>query len=78
MYFNKLYNNTSKVKTYQHIFPRVTSIYMEFQVLKEAKDSITKVLVIGHQILTSSLDCFVRTYDIRMGNLDADYVGSKK
>ncbi|CAI6364688.1 unnamed protein product [Macrosiphum euphorbiae] len=45
------------------------------QVLKEAKDSITKVLVIGHQILTGSLDCFLRTYDIRMGNLDADFIG---
>lgn len=48
-----------------------------FQVLKEAKDSITKILVIGNQILTGSLDCFLRTYDIRMGNLDADFIGSK-
>lgn len=48
---------------------------MTLQVLKEAKDSITKVLVIGDQILTGSLDCYLRTYDIRMGNLDSDCIG---
>lgn len=48
---------------------------MTLQVLKEAKDSITKVLVIGDQILTGSLDCFLRTYDIRMGNLNSDCIG---
>lgn len=49
----------------------------QLQVLKDAKDSITKVLVTSHQILTGSLDCFLRTYDIRMGTLDADFIGSK-
>ncbi|XP_065214488.1 WD repeat domain-containing protein 83 [Planococcus citri] len=49
--------------------------YAPVQVLKEARDCITSVKVTDHEILTSSLDCRIRVYDIRMGSLIEDYVG---
>lgn len=47
------------------------------QVLKEARDCITSVNVTDHEILTSSLDCRIRIYDIRMGSIIVDYVGGR-
>ncbi|GBP65689.1 WD repeat domain-containing protein 83 [Eumeta japonica] len=46
------------------------------QTLKDAKDSVTSVQVTDHEILTCSVDCHVRLYDIRMGKMTADYVGN--
>lgn len=45
------------------------------QVLKEATDCITKVRITDHEILSSSLDCKLRRYDIRSGELIEDFVG---
>ncbi|XP_022184727.2 WD repeat domain-containing protein 83 [Nilaparvata lugens] len=45
------------------------------QVLREAKDSITYMQVTNEEILTSSLDCSVRFYDIRKGQITEDFVG---
>ncbi|KAJ8876283.1 hypothetical protein PR048_024193 [Dryococelus australis] len=45
------------------------------QVLKDAKDSVTSVQVTDHEILIASLDCRVRRYDIRSGELFMDFVG---
>ncbi|KAL7645356.1 UNVERIFIED_CONTAM: hypothetical protein RMT77_003742 [Armadillidium vulgare] len=45
------------------------------QILEEAKDSVTSVSVSGHEILTSSLDCYSRVYDIRNGKLTSNCIG---
>ncbi|EZA59260.1 WD repeat domain-containing protein [Ooceraea biroi] len=45
------------------------------QCLSDAKDSISSVRVSDHEILSASFDGKVRTYDIRVGELCADYVG---
>ncbi|XP_018320701.1 WD repeat domain-containing protein 83 [Agrilus planipennis] len=47
-----------------------------FQILKDAKDCITSLEVISHEILTGSVDCSVRRYDIRNGCYDADFVAA--
>lgn len=45
------------------------------QILKDAKDSITSIEINNHEILTFSVDCHVRLYDIRMGKMVSDYIG---
>ncbi|CAK1592383.1 unnamed protein product [Parnassius mnemosyne] len=45
------------------------------QVLKDAKDTITAVQVTNHEILTCSVDCHMRLYDIRVGKMTSDYIG---
>ncbi|XP_076379224.1 WD repeat domain-containing protein 83 isoform X1 [Megalopta genalis] len=45
------------------------------QCLGEAKDSISSVRVSDHEILTASFDGKIRRYDIRVGELYADYMG---
>ena len=49
------------------------------QVLQDAKDSITSVVINKHQpeIVASSVDGHVRTYDLRMGELRSDFFGGK-
>lgn len=47
------------------------------QVLEEARDAI-QTLHVGHGfIMTGSVDEYVRTYDLRMGQLRTDYIGCK-
>lgn len=46
------------------------------QTLKEAKDCISSVRVTDHEILTGSVDCSVRRYDLRNARCDADFVGA--
>lgn len=43
------------------------------QVLQDAKDSITSVILGREEIVTGSVDGSVRTYDLRMGMLRTDY-----
>ncbi|EDO35821.1 predicted protein [Nematostella vectensis] len=45
------------------------------QVIDDAKDSVTSVHVSSHEILSGSVDCKVRNYDIRMGTMHADCIG---
>lgn len=45
------------------------------QILKDAKDSITSIEVNNCEVLTCSVDCHVRLYDIRMGKMISDYIG---
>lgn len=45
------------------------------QTLNDAKDSITSVVIQDATITTGSVDGFVRTYDLRMGQLQSDYMG---
>ncbi|XP_004450305.1 WD repeat domain-containing protein 83 [Dasypus novemcinctus] len=46
------------------------------QTLDEARDGISSVKVSDHEVLTGSVDGRVRRYDLRMGQLFSDYVGS--
>jgi WD40 repeat protein len=43
--------------------------------LTEAKDSISSLSVVGHEITAGSIDGKVRTYDIRMGQVYVDVIG---
>lgn len=45
------------------------------QVLDDAKDSISSLTVSDHEILTGSVDGYVRVYDIRQGKLQEDCIG---
>ncbi|CAG9790469.1 unnamed protein product [Diatraea saccharalis] len=45
------------------------------QVLKDAKDTITSIQITDHEIMTCSVDCHVRLYDIRVGKMTSDYIG---
>ncbi|XP_037927468.1 WD repeat domain-containing protein 83 [Teleopsis dalmanni] len=48
--------------------------YQPVQTMKEARDSITSLLVIEHKIIASSLDGCIRHYDLRAGELICDKV----
>ncbi|GAA5969443.1 hypothetical protein JCM11641_008118 [Rhodosporidiobolus odoratus] len=43
------------------------------QVLEEARDSITSIRIHEHTIMTGCVDGYVRTYDLRMGQLKVDF-----
>lgn len=45
------------------------------QILKDAKDTITSIQVTDHEVLTSSVDCHMRLYDMRVGKMFSDYIG---
>ncbi|XP_072946973.1 WD repeat domain-containing protein 83 [Epargyreus clarus] len=45
------------------------------QILKDAKDTITSIQVTDHEVLTSSVDCHMRLYDLRVGKMISDYIG---
>ncbi|XP_050360292.1 WD repeat domain-containing protein 83 [Nymphalis io] len=45
------------------------------QILKDAKDTITSIQVTDHEVLTSSVDCHMRLYDLRVGKMFSDYIG---
>lgn len=49
--------------------------YDPIQVLDEAKDSVTSIALGNHELMTTSLDQRVRTYDIRYGKLSEDFIG---
>ena len=46
------------------------------QVLEEAKDSVSSMQVAGWEILTGCVDGKLRCYDVRMGIVRVDTVGS--
>lgn len=45
------------------------------QVMNDAKDCITAIIVTDHQIVSASLDGCVRHYDLRSGQLTCDQIG---
>ena len=47
------------------------------QIMDEATDSVTCLDVSDHEILTGSADGQVRLYDLRLGRLLTDYLGSE-
>ncbi|CEJ81253.1 hypothetical protein VHEMI01393 [[Torrubiella] hemipterigena] len=46
------------------------------QVLDNARDAITSIVVRGPEVITGSVDGRVRSYDIRMGTCTADVIGA--
>ncbi|KAK7867724.1 hypothetical protein R5R35_002234 [Gryllus longicercus] len=46
------------------------------QEINQATDAITSVRVYEYEILTASVDCKVRLYDVRVGKLTSDIVGA--
>ncbi|KAJ4431702.1 hypothetical protein ANN_20304, partial [Periplaneta americana] len=45
------------------------------QVMRDAKDAVTSLEVTDHEIVTGSVDCKVRRYDIRANKLFSDFIG---
>ena len=45
--------------------------------MDEAKDSVTCLCVTDHEILSGSADGRIRRYDLRMGQIQSDFIGSK-
>lgn len=45
------------------------------QVLEEARDSVSTLHVVGHEIVTGSVDGRMRVYDLRMGMILVDVIG---
>lgn len=48
---------------------------LPIQIMEDAKDSIMNLQVTDHEILTSSVDGYIRVYDIRAGSLISDKIG---
>ena len=48
------------------------------QTFEDARDSISSVKVLGWEIMTGSVDGRVRLYDVRMGMVHVDVVGSEE
>ena len=45
------------------------------QVLDEARDSVSSLHVVGHEIVTGCVDGRMRVYDLRMGMMFVDVIG---
>lgn len=45
------------------------------QVFEEARDSVSSLHVVGHEIATGSVDGRLRIYDLRMGMVYVDVIG---
>ena len=45
------------------------------QVLEEAGDAVSSLHVVGHEVVTGSVDGRVRVYDLRMGMVFVDVIG---
>ena len=45
------------------------------QILEDARDSVSSLHVVGHEIVTGSVDGRMRVYDLRMGMLFVDVIG---
>uniref|UniRef100_A0A3B4CNC1 WD repeat domain-containing protein 83 n=1 Tax=Pygocentrus nattereri TaxID=42514 RepID=A0A3B4CNC1_PYGNA len=46
------------------------------QVLDEARDGVSSLKVVEHELLTGSVDGRLRRYDLRMGQLHVDFISS--
>lgn len=47
------------------------------QILKDSKDSISSIIITDSKIIASSLDGSIRTYDLRVGEMVCDSIGSE-
>lgn len=43
--------------------------------LGESRDSVSSLYVIGHEVVTGSVDGNIRIYDLRMGMIYVDLIG---
>lgn len=50
--------------------------YKPIQTLEDARDAVQTLHVGPTFVITGSVDGHVRTYDLRMGELRSDYIGS--
>ncbi|RSM10971.1 hypothetical protein CEP52_003223 [Fusarium oligoseptatum] len=50
--------------------------FKPIQVLEEARDAVTSLVVRGPEVVVGSVDGRVRSYDIRMGRVTADVIGA--
>lgn len=50
--------------------------FKPIQVLSEARDAVTSLVVRGPEVIVGSVDGKVRTYDVRMGQCTTDVIGS--
>lgn len=48
------------------------------QVFEDSKDSVSSLHVLGHEIVTGSVDGKLRLYDLRMGMVFVDTIGRKE
>lgn len=49
---------------------------MPIQVLDDARDSVTCLVIRGHEVIVGCVDGNVRSYDVRKGKLTADFFES--
>ena len=47
------------------------------QIFEESKDSVSSLHVLGHEVVTGSVDGKMRTYDLRMGMMYCDTLGRR-
>lgn len=57
------------------IFDCRSRSFEAMQVMSEATDSVTSLAVRAHEILSASVDGYVRRYDVRKGQLTSDCLG---
>ena len=63
---------TGAYDTHVRIWDCKSNAFQALQVLTEASDSISEVLLHDTELITSSIDGSIRTYDIRRGVLSTD------
>ena len=48
------------------------------QTLEDAKDTVQTLYVGSSSVITGSVDGFIRTYDLRKGELRSDFIGRER
>jgi hypothetical protein len=79
--FNCAYAIYLDINIYSALVLAASHSYMflcDWQVMRDAKDGITSLAVTDHEIVTGSIDCKVRRYDIRANRLFSDFIGGIK
>ncbi|KZF20358.1 WD40 repeat-like protein [Xylona heveae TC161] len=67
---------TGSVDSTVRIWDMKSQSIKPIQILSEARDSVTSIVVSDYEIITGSVDGRVRVYDLRMGTLNADVIGA--
>ncbi|KAJ9060124.1 WD repeat-containing protein 83 [Entomophthora muscae] len=72
-----VFNKTGSYDTTVRLWDCRSQSRLPIQILEEGKDSIISLRILGHEILTGSVDNKVRHYDLRMGKLATDDLPGK-